>query len=246
MSSAWKPSCKSNGKVCTGVQVCVWIAPRIKTEVAGTEGNFEHQLSKARFEEAKAREVGKVSSTSWEKSDPPGSSTRTPSTESRSHRNVECYNCGRHGHIARNCCSLQQQKGEQAKSKPLQRLTQMAAVVPVEERITSLKSQLQEAENKAALDKTVATMHGLQADEPKAKLGPIFMAPVSVDGLTRNILVDTGSPCTVVSLDFAMKFLKLTRPFFPSLEEWREAARILFDLSHPQYHYGAMVVMRST
>ena len=82
----------------------------------------------------------------------------------------------------------------------------MAAVVPVEERIESLKSQLQEAEKEAALEKTVATMHGLQADQPKAKLGPILMAPVSIDGLTRNALVDTDSPCTIISLDFAMKF----------------------------------------
>ena len=48
------------------------------------------------------------------------------------------------------------------------------------------KSQLQEAEREAALDKTVATMHGLQADQPRPALGPIVMAPVSVDGLTRN------------------------------------------------------------
>ena len=51
----------------------------------------------------------------------------------------------------------------------------MAAVVPVKEQIVSLKNQLQEAEKEAALDKTVATMHGLQADQPEAKLEPIFM-----------------------------------------------------------------------
>ena len=69
-------------------------------------------------------------------------------------------------------------------------------------------------------------MQGLQADQPKTKLGPILMAPVSINGLMRNALVDTGSPCTIISLDFAMEVLKLTRPFFPSLEEWKEAARV--------------------
>ena len=83
----------------------------------------------------------------------------------------------------------------------------MAAIVPVEERIASLKSQLQEAEKEAALEKTVVTMHALQADQPKAKLGPILMAPVSIDGLMRNALVDTGSPCTIISLEFAMEVL---------------------------------------
>lgn len=69
-------------------------------------------------------------------------------------------------------------------------------------------------------------MHGLKADQPQAKLGPIFIAPVSVDGVTRNALVDTGSPCTIILLNLAMEILKLTRPFFPSFEEWREAAHI--------------------
>ena len=64
---------------------------------------------------------------------------------------------------------------------------QMAAVVPsIEERIASLKSQLREAEREAALDKTVAIM---QADQPKPALGPIVMAPVSVERML-------GSPCT--------------------------------------------------
>ena len=92
-----------------------------------------------------------------------------------------------------------------------------------------MKSQLQEAEKEAALDETITTMHGLKADQPKAKLGPILMAPVSVDGLTRNALVDTGSPCTIILFDFAMEILKLTRPFFPSLKEWREAAHIRLE-----------------
>ena len=78
----------------------------------------------------------------------------------------------------------------------------------------------------AAVDKTVATMHGLQADKPKATLGPTLVALVSVDGVIRNALVDTGSRCTVASLDFIVEILKLTRPFFQRLDEWKKAARI--------------------
>ena len=103
-------------------------------------------MTKARFEEAKACELGKVSSMSQEKSDPPENSTKTPATEQRSHKNVECHNCGRRGHIARYCHYSQQQEEEEAKGKLPQKSTQMATVVPKEERIVSLKSQLQKAE----------------------------------------------------------------------------------------------------
>lgn len=117
-----------------------------------------------------------------------------------------------------------------SQGRPPQTSTQMAAVVSsVEECIASLKSQLQEAKKEATLNKIVATMHGLQADQPKPTLGPILMAPVSVDGLTRNALVDTGSPCTIASLDFAMDILKLTRLFFQSPAEWKEAAKIRLE-----------------
>ena len=97
-------------------------------------------MTKARFEEAKACELGKVSSMSQEKSDPPENSTKTPATEQRSHKNVECHNFGCRGHIARYCRFSRQQKGEEAKGKPPQKSTQMAAVVPIQDRIASLNS----------------------------------------------------------------------------------------------------------
>ena len=134
------------GKSVLAYQFVSGLLPELKAEVAGTEGDFERQLAKARFEEAKARELGKTSSTSQEKTETPGSNAKTPPTEQRLHRNVECHNCGHRGHIARYCHSSRQQKGEEAKGRPPQRSTQVAAVVPVEERIASLKSQLQEAE----------------------------------------------------------------------------------------------------
>ena len=84
-------------------QLVSGLLPELKAEIAGTGGDFEHQLTKARFEEAKAHEFGKVSSMSQEKSDPPENSTKTPATEHRSHKNVECHNCGHRGHVARYC-----------------------------------------------------------------------------------------------------------------------------------------------
>ena len=80
------PAAEAMGKSVLAYQFVSGLLPELKAEVAGTEGDFEHQLAKARFEEAKARELGKVSSTSQEKSDPPGSSTKTP--PSRDHTGI--------------------------------------------------------------------------------------------------------------------------------------------------------------
>ena len=200
------PAAEAMGKSVLAYQFVSGLLPEINAEVASTGGDFEHQLTKARLEEAKAGELGKVSSTSQEKSYRPENSTKTPATEQRSHKNAECHNYGRHGHIARYCRFSRQQKGEEAKGKPPQKSTQMATVVPIEEWIASLKSQLQEAEKEVALNETITTMHGLKADQPKAKLGPILMAPVSVDGVTRNAFVDTGSPVQLHSLTLPWRF----------------------------------------
>ena len=204
-----------------------FVSRLLKAEVAGTEGGFEHQLAKARFKEAKACELGKASKPSQAVPDSSVSVTQATTAESRPHRNVECHNCGHYGHIARYCRASRPQKGDEARGRSHRLTTQVAAVVTsIEERIASLKTQLQEAEKEAALDNTVASMHGLHTDQPKPTLGLLVMSPVSVDGLTRNALVDTGSPCTIL---FAMEVLKLTRPSLQSLDEWKEAARVQLE-----------------
>ena len=48
--------------------------------------------------------------------------------------------------------------------------------------------------------------------EAEPRLGPTVYAPVAVDGVTTNALVDTGSPATIVSLEFALKVLRRNRP----------------------------------
>ena len=46
-------------------------------------------------------------------------------------------------------------------------------VPSVKEKIASFKSQLEEAEREVVLDISMATMHGQQANQPKARLGQI-------------------------------------------------------------------------
>ena len=72
------PAAEAIGRSILAYQFMSGLLPELKAEVAGTEGDSEHQLAKARFEVAKACEFGKVSSTNQDKSYPPGSSTKIP------------------------------------------------------------------------------------------------------------------------------------------------------------------------
>lgn len=67
-------------------------------------------------------------------------------------------------------------------------------------------------------------MLGVQSDSGKATLGPTATALVTVDGLSTNALIDTGSPCTIASLDLAMEIMNLSRRQVRDLREWKKAA----------------------
>ena len=81
----------------------------IKIKVAGTEGNFGTLLTKARFEEAKLRELGKSEPVSSKRQNlrlNTGVGRRFPSNSSSSSNsltNTHCYKCGSLGHTASNC-----------------------------------------------------------------------------------------------------------------------------------------------
>ena len=74
-------------------------------------------------------------------------------------------------------------------------------------RIDELRRQLREAELIDAVEQAAGTLHGVMPtrDSPKSKLGPTLRAPVSVNGVTANALIDTGSPATIISLEFLMQ-----------------------------------------
>ena len=141
------PAAEAMGRSVLAYQFVSGLLPELKTKVAGTDGGFEHQPAKARFEEAKARKLGTRGRKpeSLERQEKPETQGSTPETRPVGAR--PCNNCGRLGHIGRFCRSPRQHKGEEARGRPL-KSNQMAAVVPIEDRIASLKSQLQEAERR--------------------------------------------------------------------------------------------------
>ena len=91
--------------------------------MAGTDGNFEQLLAKARFEEAKQRDLGGAQSNhNRERSRPSEPSTRpqrdfrqpsASSGASDSQTGVKCYNCQQVGHRVRNFPHPRHPKGQE-------------------------------------------------------------------------------------------------------------------------------------
>ena len=72
-------------------------------------------------------------------------------------------------------------------------------------------------EIEAALMSSVTT-------DGKYALGPVPIHEMLVSGIRMKILVDTGSPATVISLDHALDILAQDRPRYESLAQWKLAA----------------------
>ena len=85
-------------------QFAVGLRQDIEVEVAGAEGIFEQVLTKAKFEEAKLRDIGTNGSSVLP--------TKRQPCLPRNERNVQgyniinqkrCYNCNATGYLSRNC-----------------------------------------------------------------------------------------------------------------------------------------------
>jgi hypothetical protein len=53
-------------------------------------------------------------------------------------------------------------------------------------------------------------------------------APISVNGVSTEALVDTGSPATIVSLEFVLRVLRKNRTKNQTNDQWMELTREKF------------------
>ena len=197
------------------------------------EWEFEHLLMKARFGEAKIRDlvdsipknalsvssVGpiqqiKVGHTPLKGGGQHGDRSRQNSKFGDRSR---CFTCGRSGHFAKQCPQRSKSKSSEAPGRSL-RSGYSSTVAQVashddnqgESRKNNVR-QSQENELDDALTRVTATMHGIVTDnsERNAQLGPIPITNVMLEGVETEALLDTGSPVTIVSLPFLLEALSL-------------------------------------
>ena len=239
------------GKSVLANQFVAGLRSEIKGKVVGMEGSFEELLVKARFEEAKLRDLAgsggekskKVSGgpveagTSWSGSGIADKGAVAPGRSDQSHPGrvswkPRCFTCGSFAHMQRECPDRTKRVSREAVGqktvgqKTVTFAGKMAAVSsgPSEtkiKKVEELRQLLREAEAESALDAAVATMHHITNDNPAARLGPVTKAVVEMEGAEVNALLDTGSPVTIVSMSFLLSALAKQRAPDQTPEEWR-------------------------
>ena len=215
----------------------------LKRKLIGVEGGLEELILKARFEEAKGRELiadGIRSHPAARSQRPVGGETLQPAqpTSTTQTRGVtsgppppkgakpKCFNCGLEGHIARAC--PYPRKGRRDEEARGQRRGTMSALVgegdDVQKEIEELKQKLHCAQLKAAVGLKSQVMNTMAAEgvRDNAKLGPSVFTEVRVNGVPAKALVDTGSPATIVSLEFILDVFAAQRGSRLTPELWTE------------------------
>ena len=223
----------------------------LKRKLIGVEGGLEELILKARFEEAKGRELApeasrspavtksytprskppsqtqsfplpssQVPQSSRPRSDTPTNGNPPSSTRARG----KCFNCGLEGHMARDCPYPRRNKrDEEARGRREPAVSALTSEEDEDQRkIGELRRQLQELEARVALRAKTDTLHTVAADSQENLLGPTVFVDVLVDGVLAKTLIDTGSPATVISLDFVLDVFAQQRDKGQSPEHWMQ------------------------
>ena len=243
------------GRSVLSYQFVAGLLPALRLKVAGIEGTFDQLLTRARFEEAKRRELGGATGTPTQeprKSSPQPKETNgrngplpTTSSYRNQSKDVRCYNCGGNGHYAKNCPMRGRAAPQESRGRtggggkgPPRKVAAIVASEPPDpqvatarkrsqERVLQLRRELHQAELDDSLAEAAATLHVLTAEsEPRdSSLGPTLSAIISFEGIPVSALLDTGSPVTIVSLSFLLQAFKRQRTADQTPAEWTEAVR---------------------
>ena len=227
------------GKTVFAYQFVAGLIPEIKRKVAGSEGSFDQLLAKTRYEEAKTRDLGgEVNKRPPVNAFQKGNSQQTPG-DSRIRPGLQCYNCQGTGHFARNCPL--RRRADPVESAG--RRDRVGAVIleegpeSLEEKVARLRQELHEAEAEQAAGDTVTTMRVLQAQgkPDKVPLGPILTAWINFEGTDTKAVIDTGSPVTIVSLEFAMEALAKQKKSDQTPDDWKKEVQQEFKPCLPSF-----------
>ena len=132
--------------------------------------------------------------------------------------------------MLRNCPYHQQSKEGQESRGGMKNLTPQELPGPLltaqRQEIQQLREKLRQAELAEAIKNAGAI--NLVVSEAGPRLGPTVFAPISVDGISTEALVDTGSPATIVSLEFVLRVLQKNRPKNQTNDWWMEQTQERF------------------
>ena len=223
-------------KLVLASQFVAGLRPELKEKLAGAEGDIEQLLVKAKFEEAKRRElrldreesrVG-ISATTEQGGQPPTkqTSTESPAEDTKKQRDysgIICHNCGGRGHIARRCPHRKRVTPKEAEGK-------RSGNSVVEGRLKTIKSL------------------GTEKTGAGRRTGGRWETEILLEGQPVNALVDTGSPVTIVSLMFLLQLWRERDAHIP-VEEWRDWARGVLKkptLSLQTYDHTALEMAAET
>ena len=218
-------------------QFIAGLKSNIKAKVAGVEGDFEELLAKARFEEARLRDFqpNRPSSSNITPRGPKDHqgirkdqpiSTPKPGGGSTQKKRI-CYGCGSKSHLLPDC--PQRRRGAPTES-PGKKVTWGPAKTvvlpsPSEELPEKFPPEVQDERETVinrALNKAMPT-YGVNAigDEGETETGPILTTKVCLEGATAEAILDTGSPVTIVSLEFLLQVLAQKKSGQQTPEAWK-------------------------
>ena len=212
----------------------------IKVKLAGQEGSIDQLLVKARFEEAKLRDLGAASYRQAEKGKTSQSVHQSkegeiPVTQTRDNRNWNnrerrnkqrgvCNECGSNNHYYRQCPmrKVVSREATRQNNGKVAGITSTRTAHPttestIEEQLPYNKETPQTSETtnwqdrvvRDTLEESLVTLHGITSstEETKGIMGPTHITTVEVEGHPAKTLIDTGSPVTIVSLQFLISTL---------------------------------------
>ena len=250
------PEAEKVGQMVLANQFISGLRPELQAKVVGMEGTMDVLVLKARFEEAKARELAEVKMSMMKRptsaggATPPGparsqAETLTPVTTSTATTSLKedsrrtgprkCYNCGLEGHVARTCSYTKTTRGEReahGKSRVNNVTTDELGAETTSRRskIAELRQELHGVELEEAIEVASGVLGVIKTDgaDTRAKLGPTVFAPIAVNGVVAKALVDTGSPATLISLDFILQVFAEQRDPSQTVRQWKEEVRKKF------------------
>ena len=203
------------GKAVLASQFVAGLIPALKAKVAGAEGGFEELLVKARFEEAKLRDLRPTKKQSESPARPPQQSgERRPL--------LECSKCGGTNHTAKYCRFRGRAEPVEARGRGNSRDGNVRALVPPKGK-EQKKAELYKALTDIVTTICTPLLHRREVDS--------LMSEVQLEGSVVNALLDTGSPVSIVSLEFLLEALAKKRKQEESPQQWR--ARVEKRLQEP-------------